>query len=100
MKTLLTFLLLLVFSISSQNKCYAQQTTTSYKGIVYPVQTGPKEGRFIVLKDSTKHYLNSNNQITKTNGDEVIYKGNKYSPKTGSRGGKYIIVEGNKHYFK
>lgn len=100
MKTLFAFLILLVFSISSQNKCYAQQTTTNYKGTVYSVQTGTRGGQYITLQDNTKHYLNHNKQITQNNGSEVVYKGNKYSPKTGNRGGKYIIVDGNKIYFK
>lgn len=77
------------------------QSTFEYKDSTYTVCTGPKGGKFIVLKDGEKHYIKSTWEGAKDNGDgTATYKGQKYPITVGPKGGRYIIVNNKKIYLK
>lgn len=72
------------------------QTTSTYKGKVYPIQMGSRGGQFIVLEDKTKHYIAQDPPIV--NGNIATYNGKQYPIQTGPKGGRYFVVDGSKHY--
>lgn len=80
--------------------------TVNYKHQTYNVHTGTKGGKFIILQDSSRHYIASSERVRsvsspKDNGNGTAkYKDADYKIWVGSRGGRYIVYNGNKIYLK
>lgn len=92
---------LLLFAAISNAQWSADSSNYTQSGVTYPVLTGERGGKYIVVDGVKKYPSKSAETLTVAKGSTTItYKNTVYPLIAGPKGGLYFVYNGYKKYVK